>query len=98
MEQVQDKNNFLGFIDKKDNQLEKERQLKNKEQIILNRNNLKEMKKKNRRLLVRGNYLEEILQVGEEWTDEDLIVLLKRLADSETYHNFLEEKRITGKP
>ena len=95
---MKEKNRVLGFIDKKNKAVEKEKQLRNKEQIILNRNNLKEMKKKNRSLLVRGNYLEEILQVGEEWTDEDLIELLKRLADSETYHNFLEEKKVKGKP
>lgn len=35
------KDNFLDFIDKKNKALEKERQLKNKEQIILNRNNFK---------------------------------------------------------
>ena len=45
------KDNFLDFIDKKNKALEKERQLKNKEQIILNRNNFKEMKKKNQMVL-----------------------------------------------
>ena len=35
---MKDNNNLLGFIDKKNKALEKERQLKNKEQIILNRN------------------------------------------------------------
>ena len=64
---MKDNNNLLGFIDKKNNALEKERQLKNKEQIILNRNNLKEMKKKNIRLLTRGTYLEEILVPGENY-------------------------------
>ena len=44
-------------MDKKSKALEKERQLKNKEQIILNRNNFEEMKKKNQRLLTRGTYL-----------------------------------------
>lgn len=63
---MKDNNNLLGFIDKKNNALEKERQLKNKEQIILNRNNLKEMKKKNIRLLTRGTYLEEILKIKKE--------------------------------
>ncbi|NLM04126.1 MAG: hypothetical protein GX214_03815, partial [Clostridiales bacterium] len=80
---MKDNNNLLGFIDKKNNALEKERQLKNKEQIILNRNNLKEMKKKNIRLLTRGTYLEEILVPGENWTDEEVKDLLKKLAVSQ---------------
>ena len=60
---MKDKNNILGLMDKKNKALEKERQLKNKEQIILNRNNLKEMKKKNQRLLTRGTYLFHLLKV-----------------------------------
>ncbi len=90
---MKDKNNLLGFIDKKNKALEKERQLKNKEQIILNRNNLKEMKKKNQRLLTRGTYLEEILLLGENWTDEEVKELLKSLASSKTYLEILEKKK-----
>jgi len=90
---VKEKNNLLGFIDKKNKALEKERQLRNKEQIILNRNNFKEMKKKNQRLLNRGSYLEKNLLLGENWTDEEVIDLLKRLATSKTYLEILEEKK-----
>ena len=91
---MKDNNNLLGFIDKKNNALEKERQLKNKEQIILNRNNLKEMKKKNIRLLTRGTYLEEILVPGENWTDEEVKDLLKKLAVSQTYLEIIEQRKI----
>ena len=91
---MKDKNNLLGFIDKKNKALEKERQLKNKEQIILNRNNLKEMKKKNQRLLTRGTYLEEILLLGENWTDEEVKELLKKLALSQIYLEIIEQKNI----
>lgn len=90
---MKEKNRVLGFIDEKNKALEKEKQLRNKEQIILNRNNIKEMKKKNRRLLTRGNYLEEILLYEKEWTDEEVINLLKRLAISKTYFEILEEKK-----
>ena len=90
---MKDKNNIFGLMDKKSKILEKERQLKNKEQIILNRNNFKEMKKKNQRLLNRGSYLEKNLLLGENWTDEEVIDLLKRLATSKTYLEILEEKK-----
>ena len=90
---MNDKNNILGLLDKKSKILEKERQLKNKEQIILNRNNFKEMKKKNQRLLTRGAYLEKILLLGENWTDEEVKELLKSLASSKTYLEILEEKK-----
>lgn len=88
------KDNFLDFIDKKNKALEKERQLKNKEQIILNRNNFKEMKKKNQRLLTRGTYLDEILLLGENWTDEEVKDLLKKLAVSQTYLEIIEQRKI----
>ena len=91
---MKDKNNILGLLDKKSKILEKERQLKNKEQIILNRNNLKEMKKKNQRLLTRGTYLEEILLTGENWTDEEVKDLLKKLAVSQTYLEIIEQRKI----
>ncbi len=91
---MKDNNNLLGFIDKKNKALEKERQLKNKEQIILNRNNLKEMKKKNQRLLTRGTYLEEILLSGENWTDEEVKNLLEKLAVSQTYLEIIEQRKI----
>ena len=94
---MKDNNNLLGFIDKKNNALEKERQLKNKEQIILNRNNLKEMKKKNIRLLTRGTYLEEILVPGENWTDEEVKDLLKKLAVSQTYLEIIEQRKTKEK-
>lgn len=94
---MKDNNNLLGFIDKKNNALEKERQLKNKEQIILNRNNLKEMKKKNIRLLTRGTYLEEILVPGENWTDEEVKDLLKKLSVSQTYLEIIEQRKIKEK-
>jgi hypothetical protein len=94
---MKDNNNLLGFIDKKNNALEKERQLKNKEQIILNRNNLKEMKKKNIRLLTRGTYLEEILVPGENWTDEEVKDLLKKLSVSQTYLEIIEQRKIINK-
>ena len=81
-------------MDKKNKALEKERQLKNKEQIILNRNNLKEMKKKNQRLLTRGTYLEEILLLGENWTDEEVKNLLKKLAVSQIYLEIIEQRKI----
>ena len=90
---MKDKNNIFGLMDKKSKILEKERQLKNKEQIILNRNNFKEMKKKNQRLLTRGTYLEEILLLGENWTDEEVKELLKSLASSKTYLEILEKKK-----
>lgn len=91
---MKDKNNIFGLMDKKSKILEKERQLKNKEQIILNRNNLKEMKKKNQRLLTRGTYLEEILLLGENWTDEEVKDLLKKLAVSQTYLEIIEQRKI----
>ena len=91
---MKDKNNILGLLDKKSKILEKERQLKNKEQIILNRNNLKEVKKKNQRLLTRGTYLEEILLTGENWTDEEVKDLLKKLAVSQTYLEIIEQRKI----
>lgn len=91
---MKDKNNILGLMDKKNKALEKERQLKNKEQIILNRNNLKEMKKKNQRLLTRGTYLEEILLLGENWADEDVKDLLKKIAVSQTYLEIIEQRKI----
>lgn len=91
---MKDKDNLLGYIDKKNKALEKERQLKNKEQIILNRNNFKEMKKKNQRLLTRGTYLEEILLLGENWTDEEVKDLLKKLAVSQTYLEIIEQRKI----
>ena len=91
---MKDKNNLLGYIDKKNKALEKERQLKNKEQIILNRNNLKEMKKNNQRLLTRGIYLEEILLLGENWTDEEVKDLLKKLAVSQIYLEIIEQRKI----
>ncbi|MGO3751515.1 MAG: hypothetical protein ACTJGH_01960 [Peptoniphilaceae bacterium] len=94
---MKDNNNLLGFIDKKNNTLEKERQLKNKEQIILNRNNLKEMKKKNQRLLTRGTYLEEILVPGENWTDEEVKDLFKKLAASQTYLKINKQRKIKEK-
>ena len=81
-------------MDKKNKALEKERQLKNKEQIILNRNNFKEMKKKNQRLLTRGTYLDEILLLGENWTDEEVKDLLKKLAVSQTYLEIIEQRKI----
>lgn len=89
-----DKDNLLGYIEKKNKALEKERQLKNKEQIILKRNNLKEMKKKNQRLLTRGTYLEEILLLGENWTDEEVKDLLKKLAVSQTYLEIIKQGKI----
>jgi len=89
-----DKDNLLGYIEKKNKALEKERQLKNKEQIILNRNNLKEMKKKNQRLLTRGSYLEEILLLGENWTDEEVKDILKKLAVSQTYLEIIKQRKI----
>ncbi len=88
------KDNFLDFIDKKNKALEKERQLKNKEQIILNRNNFKEMKKKNQRLLTRGAYLEKILLLGENWTDEEVKDLLKKLAVSQTYLEIIKQRKV----
>ncbi|NLJ89183.1 MAG: hypothetical protein GX327_10505 [Epulopiscium sp.] len=88
------KDNFLDFIDKKNKALEKERQLKNKEQIILNRNNFKEMKKKNQRLLTRGTYLDEILLLGENWTDEEVKDLLKKLAVSQTYLEIIKQRKV----
>ena len=91
------KDNFLDFIDKKNKALEKERQLKNKEQIILNRNNFKEMKKKNQRLLTRGTYLDEILLLGENWTDEEVKDLLKKLAVSQTYLEIIEQRKTKEK-
>lgn len=91
---MKDHNNLLGYIDKKNNALEKERQLKNKEQIILNRNNLKEMKRKNISLLTRGTYLEEILLPGENWTDEEVKDLLKKLTVSQTYLEIIEQRKI----
>ena len=91
---MKDKNNLLGYIDKKNKALEKERQLKNKEQIILNRNNLKEMKKKNQRLLTRGTYLEKILLPGENWTDEEVKDLLKKLAVSQTYLEIIKQRKV----
>lgn len=91
---MKEKNNLLSFIDEKNKALEKERQLRNKEQIILNRNNLKEMKKKNIRLLTRGTYLEEILVPGENWTDEEVKDLLKKLAVSQTYLEIIEQRKI----
>ena len=81
-------------MDKKNKALEKERQLKNKEQIILNRNNLKEMKKNNQRLLTRGIYLEEILLPGENWTDGEIKNLLKKLAISQTYLEIIKQKKV----
>lgn len=81
-------------MDKKSKVLEKERQLKNKEQIILNRNNLKEMKKKNQRLLIRGTYLEEILLLGENWTDGEVKDLLKKLAVSQTYLEIINQRKV----
>ena len=94
IEKVKEKNNILGLMDKKNKALEKERQLKNKEQIILNRNNLKEMKKKNQRLLTRGIYLEEILLLGENWTDEEVKDLLKKLAVSQTYLEIIKQRKV----
>ena len=91
---MNDKNNILGLLDKKSKILEKERQLKNKEQIILNRNNFKEMKKKNQRLLTRGAYLEKILLLGENWTDEEVKDLLKKLAVSQIYLEIIEQRKI----
>ena len=91
---MKDKNNILGLLDKKSKILEKERQLKNKEQIILNRNNLKEVKKKNQRLLTRGTYLEEILLIGENWTDEEVKDLLKKLAVSQTYLEIIKQRKV----
>lgn len=91
---MKDKNNIFGLMDKKSKILEKERQLKNKEQIILNRNNLKEMKKKNQRLLTRGTYLEEILLLGENWTDEEVKDLLKKLAASQTYLEIIKQRKV----
>ncbi len=91
---MKEKNNILGLMDKKSKALEKERQLKNKEQIILNRNNFKEMKKKNQRLLTRGTYLEEILLLGENWTDEEVKDLLKKLAVSQIYLEIIEQRKI----
>lgn len=91
---MKEKDTLLGYIDKKNKALEKERQLKNKEQIILNRNNFKEMKKKNQRLLTRGTYLEEILLLGENWTDEEVKDLLKKLAVSQTYLEIIEQRKI----
>lgn len=94
---MKEKNNLLSFIDEKNKALEKERQLRNKEQIILNRNNLKEMKKKNIRLLTRGTYLEEILVPGENWTDEEVKDLLKKLAVSQTYLEIIEQRKTKEK-
>ena len=91
---MKEKNNILGLMDKKSKALEKERQLKNKEQIILNRNNLKEMKKKNQRLLTRGAYLEEILLLGENWTDEEVKNLLKKLTVSQTYLEIIKQRKV----
>lgn len=91
---MKDKNNIFGLMDKKSKILEKERQLKNKEQIILNRNNFKEMKKKNQRLLTRGTYLEEILLLGENWTDEEVKDLLKKLAVSQTYLEIIKQRKV----
>lgn len=91
---MKEKDNILGLINKKSKALEKERQLKNKEQIILNRNNLKEMKKKNQRLLTRGTYLEEILLLGENWTDGEVKDLLKKLAVSQTYLEIIKQRKV----
>lgn len=91
---MKEKNNIFGLMDKKSKALEKERQLKNKEQIILNRDNLKEMKKKNQRLLTRGAYLEEILLLGENWTDEEVKNLLKKLAVSQTYLEIIKQRKV----
>ena len=91
---MKEKNNIFGLMDKKSKALEKERQLKNKEQIILNRNNFKEMKKKNQRLLTRGKYLEEILLLGENWTDEKVKDLLEKLAVSQTYIEIIEQRKV----
>lgn len=91
---MKEKDTLLGYIDKKNKALEKERQLKNKEQIILKRNNLKEMKKKNQRLLTRGTYLEEILLLGENWTDEEVKDLLKKLAVSQTYLEIIKQRKV----
>jgi septum formation inhibitor-activating ATPase MinD len=91
---MKEKDNILGLINKKSKALEKERQLKNKEQIILNRNNFKEMKKKNQRLLTRGTYLDEILLLGENWTDEEVKDLLKKLAVSQTYLEIIKQGKI----
>ena len=91
---MKEKDTLLGYIDKKNKALEKERQLKNKEQIILKRNNLKEMKKKNQRLLTRGTYLEEILLLGENWTDEKVKDLLEKLAVSQTYLEIIEQRKV----
>lgn len=94
IEKMKEKDNILGLMDKKSKVLEKERQLKNKEQIILNRNNLKEMKKKNQRLLIRGTYLEEILLLGENWTDGEVKDLLKKLAVSQTYLEIINQRKV----
>ena len=91
---MKEKNNIFGLMDKKSKALEKERQLKNKEQIILNRDNLKEMKKKNQRLLTRGAYLEEILLLGENWTDEEVKNLLKKLTVSQTYLEIIKQRKV----
>ena len=91
---MKDKNNIFGLMDKKSKILEKERQLKNKEQIILNRNNFKEMKKKNQRLLTRGTYLEEILLLGENWTDGEVKDLLKKLAVSQIYLEIIKQRKV----
>ncbi len=91
---MKEKDTLLGYIDKKNKALEKERQLKNKEQIILNRNNLKEMKKNNQRLLTRGIYLEEILLPGENWTDGEIKNLLKKLAISQTYLEIIKQRKV----
>ena len=52
------------------------------------------MKKKNQRLLTRGAYLEEILLLGENWTDEEVKNLLKKLAVSQTYLEIIKQRKV----
>ena len=87
-EKMKKRNQILDIIDTKDVTLKRKEQIKNREEIIMRKDIVKDTKKKNQRLIIRGKLLEDIILEGKNLSDKQISRLLKILKSTREYKDF----------
>lgn len=90
---MENKNPINDVIDEQIAGEEKAKQLERRKEKIKAQHSKIERSKRTHRLIVRGSFIESLIEGSAEWSDEDFKNCMRRITDSDDFYEFLNERK-----